>query len=110
MSDLTERLNDERDYAPGWRPDEEPDLIYTMTGRTTRDGKFGPYPIDEGEREDGTRVAVHRTASILRADLEPAKIGDRVGIRYLGRHSTKGYHRFRVVIEPANEPGEAAVE
>jgi hypothetical protein len=101
MSDLAARLNeDSDDYAPGWRPDEEPTLVYTMTGRSTREGKYGPYPIDEGEREDGSRVAVHRTSSILRADLEPARVGDKVGLKYLGRHSEKGYHRFKVLIEP----------
>jgi hypothetical protein len=100
---LEEALAADGEFAPGWDEQNEPTLIGTLISRSTRAGKYGEYPIDTLEREDGNRVAVHRSSKILREDLESAKIGDKIGIRALGRHPEKGYKRYRVVIERAEE-------
>jgi hypothetical protein len=97
---IEDELEQAEQFAPGWRPNEQPTLIGTLTGRTSREGKYGPYEIDTLELDDGGRIAVHRTSKILKEDLVPARVGDRVGIKYLGRHEN-GWQNYKVVVEPA---------
>jgi hypothetical protein len=87
------------DYAPYWDSELEPTIVGTLIHRNERQGKFDIYEVDTVRRDDGEERAIHRTTKILREDLAPAKIGDRIGVRYYGRHETKGYKRFKVVIE-----------
>jgi hypothetical protein len=91
----------DKDYAPAWRPEPGAKVVGTVTDLTARDGQFGRYAVvtihAEGEGFDG-EVAVHAFHEVLANELARVapKVGDRIGIRYDGRDSDKGYHRYRV--------------
>jgi hypothetical protein len=99
---IEQQLEQDDDHAPYWNPELEPMIIGTLVRREERQGKFDLYEVDTVRRDDDEERAIHRTSKVLREDLAPAKIGDRIGVRYLGRHE-KGYKRFRVAIEAAGE-------
>lgn len=96
MSKLQDEL--ERDYAPAWEPDEGDSLIGTVVDVTERDGAYGAYPIVTLRTEAGDELAVHAFHEVLQGELAKVapKPGDELGIRYVGKHPERGYHRYRV--------------
>src|SRR5215213_5893131 len=96
MSNLHEDL--ERDYAPAWKPSEGDALVGVVVDVTEREGNFGRYPIVTLRTADGEELAVHAFHEVLQGELAKVapKPGDELGIRYLGKHPERGYHRYRV--------------
>ncbi len=95
MTTLDDRLDS--DYADAWRPQVGEKVVGTVTALDVREGTYGEYPIvtlDTGNSE----VAVHCFHEVLANELAKIapKIGDRVGIKYAGKHPERGYHLYRV--------------
>ncbi len=95
MTTLDDRLD--ADYAPAWRPNPGEKVIGTVTALDVREGTYGAYPIvtlDTGNSE----VAVHCFHEVLANELAKIapKIGDRVGIKDVGKHPERGYHVYKV--------------
>jgi hypothetical protein len=87
----------DREYAPAWRPTPGDKLAGTVTDITARDGEYGRYAIVTLNTGDG-EVALHCFHEVLAnefARIAP-KVGDEVGVKYVGKDPDKGYHRYRV--------------
>jgi hypothetical protein len=95
MATLDDRLD--ADYAAAWRPNPGDKVIGTVTALDVRDGTYGAYPIVTLDTEDG-EVALHCFHEVLANELAKIapKIGDRVGVKYAGKHPERGYHIYRV--------------
>jgi hypothetical protein len=92
--------------AEAWRPTPGARLIGTAVDIDSRETEFGTYPvITLREDESGNEVAVHAFHTVLKNAFarRPPRIGERLGVRYLGK-SPKGYEAYRVVFETAAEP------
>ena len=88
----------DRDFAPAWRPESGDKLIGVVTDLSSRTGEYGSYPIVTVRDDDGNEWAVHAFHEVLAnefARIAP-KVGDRIGIKYAGKHPERGYHRYRV--------------
>jgi hypothetical protein len=96
MSSLDDRLD--TDYAAAWRPASGEKIIGEVTALDMRDGQFGTYPIVTVRQDDGTELAMHCFHEVLSGELAKIapKIGDRIGVKYVGRHPERGYHVYRV--------------
>ena len=95
-SSLEERLDAE--FAPAWRPSPGDKLVGTVTELSERDGAYGAYPIVTVRQADGKELAVHAFHEVLQSELAriAPKHGDEIGIKYQGKDSERGYHRYTV--------------
>jgi hypothetical protein len=95
MSNLQDQLDAE--FAPAWRPAPGEKVVGTVVALDTRDGAFGRYPIVT-LNTGGEEVALHAFHEVLANELArlAPKIGDELGVKYLGQHTEKGYHQYRV--------------
>jgi len=79
-------------YAEGWRPEEGDTLLGRVTDLSMGASTYGRYPIVTVAPEDGgDAVAVHAFHTGLKnrlAELRP-KVGERIGIKYLGKRPLK---------------------
>ena len=95
MTTIQDQLD--REFAPAWKPASGDKIVGTVTDLTSREGEYGTYPIvtlNTGDRE----VALHCFHEVLANELAriAPKVGDRVGVKYVGKDPDKGYHRYRV--------------
>lgn len=95
MSTIHQDLD--RDFAPAWKPSPGDKLVGIITDLSTRDGEYGTYPIVTVRSEDG-EYALHAFHEVLQNELARVapKVGDQLGIKYVGKDPDKGYHRYRV--------------
>jgi hypothetical protein len=114
---LEQRLGDAR--AETWKPAAGETLIGELTEVRWLSGYDGrAYPLLVIVREpDGCTVGVHAFHHVLRDELraQRPRIGERLGIRYLGR--TERYEAYKLAVdrdvpwdgpEPAREPSPPA--
>jgi hypothetical protein len=97
MSDsVSDRLD--RDFAPAWRFEPGGKVVGQVIELGEREGNFGRYPIVTLRTDNGDEFAVHAFHDVLARNLAQVapEIGDRIGIKYLGKHPEKGYHAYRV--------------
>jgi hypothetical protein len=92
---------------PPWRPAVGEHLIGIVRryglGRT----RFGQVPTVIVEREGGQgSVSLWLSSVVLRSLFmrEQPRVGERIGVSYQGKHPTKGYHRWALVVD---RPGKA---
>jgi hypothetical protein len=87
----------DRDFAPAWKPAPGDKVVGTVTDLTSRDGEYGTYPIVTLNTGDG-EVALHCFHEVLANELAriAPKVGDQLGVKYVGRHPERGYHIYRV--------------
>jgi len=100
MQNPTPNLGDalDRDFAPAWRPQPGDKLVGVVIDLSSRTGNFGPYAIITIRDDDGNEWAAHAFHEVLLNELAriARKVGDRIGIKYAGKHPERGYHRYRV--------------
>src|SRR5438105_4409765 len=107
---IKDRLDEEQQRAEAWVPGTNDELIGRIVSISTRtSGGYDPYPIYTVKPEDGDALAFHAyhtVAQNLLNEVEP-RVGDEIGIRYLGKVTPDGggnpYHSYRIVIERAGE-------
>lgn len=105
MSTLEDRLDRN---SEGWRPKPGDQIVGRIVSLSMyTGGDYGDYPLLEVEADDGRLVAVHAFHTVLRRELGRQKpaVGERIGIRYLGRHD-RGYEHYRVVMDRDAPAGE----
>ena len=87
----------DREFAPAWKPQPGDKLVGIVTDLSVRDGTYGQYPIITLRGGDG-ELAVHAFHEVLQNELGRVapKLGDHIGIKYVGKDPDKGYHRYRV--------------
>src|SRR5207302_94270 len=71
-------------------------------------GHFGVYPLVSLRCVDGRVRNVHASRAVLRRELhdQRVKVGDTVGIKFLGAVPGKNWMRYRILVEHAAAPGE----
>lgn len=93
---------------PMWQPEPGDIITGRLVGYVTRTTKRGPARIaviDTEENEPrgvcGERTGVWVTSTVLKGHFEKEmpRPGDRLGIKYAGRHPEKQYHLFSLVCE-----------
>lgn len=104
MSDMMDRLD--RDAEP-WKPSPGDKLTGTVASVEIFTGQYGDYPLLLVVGDDGTENAVHAFHTVLRSELarKQPKPGDRIGIKYVGKDTEKGYERYRVVLDSERPAG-----
>jgi hypothetical protein len=95
-------VDEERGSFPEpWKPEAGETLIGIVRDRRSVDTDDGQRDVLELERPDGTRVSVWLSRAVLREEIDRAnpKLGDGLGIKYLGEREGKSgrpYHLYRV--------------
>lgn len=86
------------DYAEAWKPGDGDKLVGIVVDVSERDGTYGAYPIVTLRTAEGDELAVHAFHEVLANELAriAPKPGDEIGVKYLGKHPERGYHRYRV--------------
>lgn len=103
---LEAELREQSQYPPSWRPEPGQSVCGRIVRYSVAPGRYGQVNVVTLLTDAGDRIAVWLGATALLAqfrELRP-KVGERVGIAYLGRHPEKGYHLHRVVVERDQEP------
>jgi len=99
---LRGELEDWQGYAPSWRPDEGDVLVGVVQEFTVGSTSWGDVNVctllDE---ETDEQIAVWLSSTVLLSEFTKldVKPGDRVGIRYDGKHPEKRYHRYVVRVD-----------
>lgn len=108
---MTRSIDDLLDSFPeGWRPEPGDKLKGAVIGLESRTTEFGEYPIVNVRTHEGKDFAFHAYHTVAKLELEKLqpRVGDEIGIAYHGRHPTKAYERYRIVI--ARDSGGAAID
>lgn len=119
MRDLKRELLEWEDWPPAWRPEPGDVLVGKVLHYDVGHTAYGPVRTCVVERDDGERVALWLSATVLLAEFAKLKprVGERIGLKYLGIHPDRGYHRWKLVVDRPNEQpdfrplgGEAVVD
>jgi len=109
---LEDRL--EADLAPAWRPDKDDSavLVGEIVDIDEGTSDYDPYPLLTIRQDDGTELAVHAFHTVLKNELirQRPKIGERIGIKYLGEQPTKPGSKFKSFIGYKVKVDRAAAE
>lgn len=133
MSSFDEQMDQERSWI-SWVPGGDAEKYFTgdlvigkLVDMAEQDGEFGLTKIIVLEQEDGQRIGVWLSRTVLKNEVTAARPqwGERVGIKYLGKQLKKGgdasksrdhYESYRVKVdrpldarEKISWGGEAAV-
>lgn len=105
--DLERELQERGDGWPAaWNPQPGATLVGTVILYDQGHTQFGPVRTAIIEREEGSRVSLWINSTVLLSlfERDKPKVGERIGLRYLGKHAAKGYRRYHLVVD--REPGE----
>ena len=113
MSNGTARSLEDRldSTAEAWRPEAGDKIVGTVVDVDSRDGEFGLYPIVTVQTDTGDERAVHAFHTVLKREFakRQPRPGERIGIKYLGKHE-RGYEAYRIVwAEVAAAPDWSAI-
>lgn len=100
--DFEESLEHADEYAPAWRFDQDGAVIVGhVVGFGEFDAGWGTYPIVTLRLADDSERAIHCQREVLSQELAKARprIGERIGIKWLGQPDGKKYHRYTVRID-----------
>lgn len=108
MRDLREELEEfSGEYAPSWQLEEGAIVVGKITGYSQTQTAYGEAWVCTIEEESQGPLSIWLTAKVLIDQFKKLrpKVGERIGIKCLGKHLEKGYWRFVVKIErPEQEP------
>jgi hypothetical protein len=84
-----------------WRPQEGETLVATVRKYSTGMGTYGECRTVILERPDGSRVSLWLSSVVLLSlfEREKPRIGERIGLKFLGKHPVKGYKRFSLLVD-----------
>jgi hypothetical protein len=100
--EFEESLEHAEEHAQAWRFDRDGAVIVGhVVGFGEFDAGWGPYPIVTLRLADGTERAVHCQREVLSQELAKARprVGERIGVKWLGQPAGKKYHRYVVRID-----------
>ncbi len=95
-------LEDRLDSASEpWKPSPGDKLIGSVVDIDERDAGYGLYPIVVVLADDGEQYAFHAFHTVAKSELAKARpvVGDRIGIKYLGKPEGKEYESYKVTVE-----------
>ena len=96
-----ELQRDDGSYPESWKPSPGDMVVGTVTGYSSAMGNYGKVVICTIEEETLGRLAIWISSTVLKGEFSEhkPKVGERLGIKYLGPHATKNYHRYRLVVD-----------
>ena len=100
--DIERELNEwDGNWPACWRPKEGETLVGTIRMYSTGQSVYGPVRTVIVERSNGERVSLWLSSTVLLAcfQQQKPKVGERIGLKYLGKHPEKGYRRYRLVVD-----------
>lgn len=104
-------LEEELDHNPKpWKPVPGGKVIGRVIEVDVLSSKFGgSYPLVTIETDLGEQIAVHGFHSVLKSELarKRPKVGDRLGIKFLGQSEKVDYLGYTVRIERAEPEAES---
>lgn len=119
MRDLWRELKDWTDWPPAWKPEPGDVLVGTVERYDIGQTQYGPVRTCTIRTDQGERLAIWLSTTVLLDQFrrERPKPGERIGVKYLGKHPEHGYHRYRLIVDrPQQEAdfdplgGEAKIE
>ncbi|HOP78928.1 MAG TPA: hypothetical protein PLZ21_00005 [Armatimonadota bacterium] len=103
----SELANDEPQWGKAWNPQHGEILVGILRSYTRASNNFGTCHVANVEDEQtGQIVSVWLSSTVL-LDLfrqHHPKRGERLGIKYLGKHPEKGYRLYRLLLDRGEEP------
>jgi hypothetical protein len=100
--DLHDELEKWNGWPEAWRPEPGDILVGRIDAYDVGHTNYGPVRTVLLTQEDtGERVSVWLSSTVLLNLFEQhkPKPGERIGLKYLGKDETKGYHRYRLVVD-----------
>ncbi len=107
MRDLERELDAwDGSWPASWRPREGDTLVGRIARYGTASGIYGPVRTATVERDNGEQRTVWLSSRVLLAlfDEQQPQIGERIGLKYAGRHPEKGYHRYALLVDRPDTP------
>ncbi|MEJ5370251.1 MAG: hypothetical protein WHT08_18220 [Bryobacteraceae bacterium] len=101
MRDLKRELLEWDGWPESWRPEPGDVLVGTVLRYDVGHTAYGPVRTCTVRTDDGERVAIWLSSTVL-LDLfkrERPQVGERIGLRYQGKHPEHGYHRYRLIVD-----------
>jgi hypothetical protein len=95
-------LEQAQEHAKAWRFDlDGPMIVGHVIGFGEFDAGWGDYPIVTLRLADGSERAVHCQREVLQQELAKARprIGERIGVKWLGKPEDKTYHKYLVRVD-----------
>jgi hypothetical protein len=102
MKNLRDELDNWNGWPEAWRPEPGDILVGRIDAYDVGHTNYGPVRTVLLTQEDtGERVSVWLSSTVLLNLFEQhkPKPGERIGLKYLGKDETKGYHRYRLVVD-----------
>lgn len=99
--DLREMLESWDGWPAAWRPEPGDVLVGRVAHYDVGYGAYGPVRTVIVETDAGERVSVWLASVALLGQFaqHKPKVGERIGLKYLGKHPERGYHRYRLVVD-----------
>ena len=109
MRDLRQELAGWNGWPSAWGPDVGDILVGTVEQYAQGHTQYGAIrTVIVRDEETGETVSIWLSSTVL-LDVfrrERPAIGERIALKYLGKHPTRGYHRYHLIVdrEPAFDP------
>jgi hypothetical protein len=108
MRDLREEPQEfNGEYAPSWKLEEGAIIVGTITGYNQAQTAYGEawVCVMEEESQGPLSIWLTYTVSIDQFKKLKPKVGERIGIKCLGKHPGRKYWRFAVRVDrPEEQP------
>jgi len=100
--DLAQEMDDFEDWPPSWKPDVGEALVGNVISYDRGFTQYGDVrTVIIKDEETGERKSLWLNTKVLLDlfnRLKP-KPGERIGLKYLGKEETKGYHRYHMIVD-----------
>jgi hypothetical protein len=100
---MSEKTLDERldSFAEPWKPEPGDKLVGEVVELDERTNEYGTYPVVTVRTDDGEELAFHAFRTVAKNELakQRPEVGDRIGIKYVGKPEGKDYELYRVKVE-----------
>jgi len=101
MRDLLRELNEWDEWPPAWKPEPGDILVGKVLHYDKGYTPYGEVRTCIVEQDDGERVSLWLSTTVLLDQFKRLRprIGERIGLKYLGKHPDLGYHRYRLIVD-----------
>lgn len=98
MASLQDRLDR---TTVAWKPEEGDSLTGRVIDIEQVENEYGVYPALTVLTDDGQEKTWHAFTTVARSEVAKRrpKVGDSIGVKYLGQPTGKSYKLWRVVVE-----------
>ena len=98
---MFDELEEQTEFAPSWKP-QAGEAVIGEVRRYRKAHNFYGNVVDICEilQDDGQRLAIWINSTVLLGkfrDLQP-RIGERIAVKYFGKHPEKNYKRFALSV------------